>query len=463
MHKSKPLTLFLVIALLMTSVVFTVGAQEDDVVTFWSTEFQPARIERQQAIIDRFTEETGIQVIPAFMDENQMDQLMTINVASGTAPDVALHPLQLTAKWVNDGLLDPAFATELINNLGEDTFNPGALALLETGDSQYGAVPSDGWGQLLLYRRDLFEEAGLEPPTSYEDILAAAEALHDPENGVVGFMGPNSPSELYTWQVFEHIALANGATFVDAEGNVTFNTPEMVEAIQFYVDLMNNYGPDESDIYWLQTRATYFDGGAAMTIWSPFILDEMAGLRDSNLPTCPQCEENIAYLAENTGFVLGISGYSSDVPASWASLNNLGVSPDASPAARQFVEFWMNEAYLDGLSIAPEGKFPMRTGTPDEPNLYLEGWGNLDVGVDRRAPLSDFYDDETLNTIVSGAQTFSRMGYDVGQATLASAIGADFFIQENLVAALNGDLTAEEAAEEIQIAIEDLQFELGEE
>lgn len=448
------------LVLVMIGGVFTVSAQ-DDTITFWSSEFQPERIERQQEIINRFTEATGVTVILAFMDENQMDQLMTINVAAGTAPDVALHPLQLTAKWVNEGLLDPVFATQVINDLGVETFNQGALNLLATGEGEYGAIPSDGWGQLLVYRADLFEEAGLEPPNSYANILAAAEALHNPDEGFIGFLGASSPSELYTWQVFEHIALANGASFVDAEGNITFNSPEMIEAIEFYAELMQNYGPPAgADWYWQQTRAEYFAGNGAMVIWSPFILDEMAGLRDAALPSCDECIDNPAFLAENSGFVLGISGYSNDDPASWASVNSLGIAPGASEAAQQFVEFWMNEAYLDGLAIAPEGKFPMRLGTPEEPTLYLDGWAQLDVGVDRRAPLSDFYSAEALETVTSGASNFTRMGYDVGQSVLASAISTQFFIQENLVAVLNGEISAEEAAENIQIEIEDLQFEL---
>ena len=199
-----------------------------------------------------------------------------------------------------------------------------------------------------------------------------------------------------------------------------------------------------------------------MVIWSPFILDEMAGLRDSNLPNCAECEENTSYIAENTGVVSAISGFSNDAPAAWGSVNSMGIAPDANEAAQTFVEFWMSEAYLDGLGIAAEGKFPMRQGTVDNPSEFIEGWGNLEVGVDRRAPLSDFYDAETLDIIVNGSQGYSRMGYDVGQALVASAVSTQFFIQEALVGMLNGDLTPEEAAIEMQAAAEDLVADLSE-
>lgn len=458
----KTLLLFAALVLVLASFGTVVTAQDDvERITFWSDQFQPARVERQQEIIADFeAANPNVEVELVVMDNNLMDQLMTLNVAAGTPPDVALHPMILTNKWHADGLLDADFATQVIQSLGEDTFSAGALSLIRLEDGRYPAIPSDGWGQLLIYRADLFEEAGLLPPDTYENIMTAAEALHDPENGMIGFCGANNPGEVYTWQVFEHIALANGAQFVDAEGNITFNTPEMIEAIQFYADLMNNYGQDESDWYWLQTRANYHDGNCAMIVWSPFILDEMAGLRDSVLPSCEECVDDPAFIARNSGFVSRISGFGGDEPAAWGETNNLGIAPDASPAAQAFIEFYMNEAYLDALAIAPEGKFPMRPGTQEDPTLYIEGWRNLEVGVDRMAPLSDFYSDEALDLIVAGANGYSRMGYDVGQPLLASAVNNQFFIQENLVAVLNGELTAEEAAEEIQIAIEDLQFEL---
>lgn len=460
MRKNTVVRLLVIMALVLM-LGAAASAQESTTVLFWSTEFQPERVERQQAIIDAFIEQNpGVEIDLVVADENLMDQLMTINIAAGTTPDIVLHPIQLSAKWVDQGVLSAEAATEVINDLGMDTFSAGALGLAEVSEGMYASIPSDGWGQMLLFRKDLFEAAGLAAPDSYENIMAAAEALHDPENGMIGFCGANSAGEVFTWQVFEHIALANGAQMVTADGEIVFDSPEMVEAIQFYADLMNNYGQDESDWYWLQTRATYLDGGCAMTIWSPFILDEMAGLRDSVLPTCPECADNPAFIAENTGVVSAISGYSSDAPAAWGSTFNLGIAPDAPEVAKEFIKFWFNEGYLDALGVAAEGKFPMRRGTVEEPNLFIAGWGLLDVGVDRRAPLSDFYDEETLSTIVAGSDGYSRMGFDQGQSVLASAVGAQFFIQENLVAVLNGEQSAEDAAAEIQIEIEDLQAEL---
>lgn len=453
----------LLLAMLATvAMVMPVSAQ-DETITFWTTENQPERVERQEAIAAAFMEANpGVTVEVVPVEQNEIGQLMTVNLAAGTLPDVMTVPLEFTTKWFIDGVLDADAATEVINSLDIDTFSGGALALAEVEEGSFSAVPSDGWGQLLIYRSDLFAEAGLDAPTNYDAILAAAEALNDPENGIIGFCGPNAPDQLFTWQVFEHVALANGATFVTDDGEITWETPEMEGAMQFYVDLMNTAGPAEQGWYWDQARANYFAGNCGMTMWSPFILDEMAGLRDAAFPTCAECEENPAFIAENSDFVGAFSGYDNDEPAAWGSAFYFGISNSAPEVAKDYVRFQFEEAYLDVLGVAAEGKFPLRLGTTDNPTQFAEAWGQLDVGVDRRAPLSDFYSEEDLSTILAGSEGYTRMGLSNNQAAIANAVSSVFFIQENLVAAINGEISVAEALENIQIETEDLQFELEE-
>lgn len=441
--------------------IVPVGAQDMVEIVFWTSEVQPERIERQEAIAQAFeAENPGVDVIIVPTEENEQVSLMTVNLASNTLPDLVLHSVQFTAKWVGDGALDTGRATAAIESLGVDTFSAGALNLATVEEGVYGSIPSDGWGQLLLYRSDMFADAGLAAPDSYDNILAAASALHSPDSDLIGFCGPNAPDQGYTWQTFEHLALANGASFVDDMGAITFDSPEMIEAFEFYNELMSNYGPGETGWFWDQTRANYLAGRCAMTIWSPFILDEMAGLRDSAFPSCPECADNPAFIAENTDFVGAFTGYSNDAPAAWGSTFNIGITPNADAEAEAFIEYWFNEGYLDALSVAPEGKFPMRSGTADNPTQFLDGWALLDVGVDRRAPLGDFYSAEDLAVITGGADGYTKMGFDVGENVLASAVGSAFFIQENLASYLNGEISVEDAVANVQIEIEDLQLEL---
>lgn len=72
--------------------------------------------------------------------------------------------------------------------------------------------------------------------------------------------------------------------------------------------------------------------------------------------------------------------------------------------------------------MAPEGKFPVRRGTADNPTEFVDAWAMLDVGVDRRAPLSDLYPAEVIESIVAGLETADRWGVSEAQLALASQI-----------------------------------------
>jgi len=75
---------------------------------------------------------------------------------------------------------------------------------------------------------------------------------------------------------------------------------------------------------------------------------------------------------------------------------------------------------MQTLSIAPEGKFPVRTGTKESKNKFTEAWSMLDVGVDRKEPLSAIYAPEVIANIVEGLKASKRWGVEEGQLSLAS-------------------------------------------
>ena len=64
----------------------------------------------------------------------------------------------------------------------------------------------------------------------------------------------------------------------------------------------------------------------------------------------------------------------------------------------------------------------MRRGTPDDPDKFQEAWSKLPVGVDRKAPLTELYPEETIAMIVDGLETEQRWGVAEGQLSLASKI-----------------------------------------
>ncbi len=439
-------TLSLVSALL----VITLASAQS--ITFWTTEHQPERMVVQERIAANFLAATGITVDVVPVEESQLAERMTAAFAAGDLPDVIFHPVNYALTWAQAGILDTAAATEVIEDLGKATFGSGALELVAFGD-EYTSVPTDGWTQLLLYRADLFEEHGLAPPTTFEAILDAVEALHDPPN-MYGFVAATDPSQDYFMQVFEHFALANGVQLVDSDGTVTLDTPALVETLEFYQALAEASPP--GNLYWLQSREMYQDGSAAMIVWSPFIFTSLVGLRDQ-FPVTADEPHYSGWLAANTGFVTSVAGPSHPSGAGWAQLQYLGITVDADiDAAQAFVEYLLGDGYLDWLSMAAHGKFPVRRGTLEEPDRFTQGWSNLEIGVDRFAPLADFFPDEVIQSIVEGLETGSRWGFAQGQGDLVGRLYGTRIMSELVRDFLDGRRDAAETATVLQQRVDAL-------
>ncbi|MEM6465554.1 MAG: extracellular solute-binding protein [Pseudomonadota bacterium] len=412
-----------------------------DEIRVWTTEEQPERLAKQQALAAEFAAASGhtVEVIP--VSENDLGTRTTAAFAAGDLPDVIYHTLQYALPWAEAGILDGEAATEVVEELGMDTFSAGAIkmAAFEGG---VASVPVDGWTQMVVYRKDLFEEAGLEAPSSYANVVAALSALHNPPE-MYGFVAATKVDENFMSQVLEHVFLANGVTPVDENGFKPLEVGPTTEVLDFYKTIANSSPPGE--LFWKQSRELYFGGKAAMIIWSPFILDELAGLRDSAAPNI-NGDPTTRELAAKTGIVTTFSGPSNPDGAAWGDVRYFGITSDAeTEVAQEFVKFSMDQGYTNTLSIAAEGKFPVRTGTADEPGKFTAAWSELEVGVDRKAALKDLYPSDVLEEIVGGLQVAQRWGVEEGQLSLASKMINSQAINRIVRQYIDGAIDAEAA------------------
>ncbi|HWT23671.1 MAG TPA: extracellular solute-binding protein, partial [Solirubrobacteraceae bacterium] len=380
-------------------------------ITVWTLETEPDRVAATRAIVAGFTRATDVRVTLVPVDENRLPTLVTSAAASGRLPDVMSLPLGLAHAYASEDILDTAAAQAVVDELGADTFAEGALKLVNR-DGVATAVPSDGWGQLLIYRKDLFDAAGLRTPDTLDAIRAAAQRLD--RGGKAGIALATAPGDAFTEQSFEYFALANGCELVDAGGNPALRSPECIDTFRRYAELASKYslaGPQDVD----STRATYFAGRAAMIVWSPFLLDAMAGLRDDVTPSCPECRADPAFLARHSGIVTALSGPGGE-RAEYGEISTWGISADGNVAgAKAFAEYMLSDGYVRWLAISPQGKFPARTGDESDPRRFVEAWNGLESGVDRKAPLSRFYSAQAIAAIADGAESFERWGFEQGQ------------------------------------------------
>jgi multiple sugar transport system substrate-binding protein len=425
----------------------------DDRLVVWTVEAQEPRIAVQREIAKAFTEQTGVEVELVPVEEGQATQLIQSAALSGELPDViSLLNLGFVRQLDTEGLVDTEANARVIEALGEDTFAPAALELSRDGDVQVG-VPSDAWSQILVYRTDLFEAAGLEPPTTYDALAAAAGALTT--DGQFGITLATDASDIFTSQTFETLALGNGCQLVD-DGEPVLDSPECLATWELYQTLSTQYSPAGTQSV-DSTRATYFAGQSAMVLWSTFLLDELAGLRNDALPTCPECLDDPGFLAANSGVITSIAGPDTDEPGSYGEVQNFAVMDEANTdAAEQYIEFVMSDGYEDWMKQAPEGKIPVRAGDADDPQRFSTAWNSLEMGVDAKATMADVFGPEVVEAVASAPTTLDRWAITSGDGALLGPVSTQMPIPKAISDLAAGALDAQGAAEQASRAVADI-------
>jgi multiple sugar transport system substrate-binding protein len=174
------------------------------------------------------------------------------------------------------------------------------LAAGFTADGTLYCPPKDFSTLALFYNTAMFEAAGVEPPTAdwtWDDLRAAAEALTNAEQGTYGIV--LSP-DLARWAAF--LYQAGGSMTDEGATTMTVNSPEALEALNFYVNLVLDgfaQQPAELDAGW--NGEAFGRGRAAMTIegnWMvPFLADQFPDVQYGivPLPAGPAGEATLSY------------------------------------------------------------------------------------------------------------------------------------------------------------------------
>jgi multiple sugar transport system substrate-binding protein len=406
-----------------------------EAITFWTPQSTPERVAAQEAVAARFTEETGIEVDVIPLAAADQDQALVTGAASGEVPDVILAGASQITSWQAQGLLDTDVVQEVMNTLDPATFNENALDAVtvqdDGGGSTVAAVPSDGWVHLIAYRTDLLEEAGVGVPTTVAELAEAATTVKD-ELDITGIaLGTQSGTASGT-EGIESIFQSAGCELV-SDGEVTIDSPECTEAAGYFKELRDSSVAGDYDVE--SARAAYLAGDAAMLLFSTHILDELANLDEAVPPSCEQCADDPAFLAESSGFitVLDPPSGTDDGPAQFGATLAYAVPAHAdADGARQYIEYVMGEGYADTLAVATEGRLPLRTGTPENPTEYLDTWGGLGFGPKVESSVAEVYGDDLVTAMGEGMAAVSRWGQGTPDATLAGLVATQGTLAQQL-------------------------------
>lgn len=270
MHKARWLVLVVVLALVISGAGAALARQETSLrLMGWSS--SPAEDAALRAMVDAFMEQNPdinvqIDLVPEY------DTTIQAQFASGDAPNVFYIDGSKLPDWAEAGVVAPAGD----NIVEPDDIYPSLLEVF-TYEGELYCPPKDFSTMALQYNIDMFDEAGLDYPTpdwTWDDLRAAAEALTGEDeqgNTVVGLI---TPPNLERWLPF--LYQAGGSILNEDWSEVTFDSEEAREALEFYVGMVQDgiAGPPSAvDAGW--GGEAFGNGRAAMAMEGNWVIQAL--------------------------------------------------------------------------------------------------------------------------------------------------------------------------------------------
>ena len=263
MHARRTTTILLVLCLVAAGCKGGSGGQTEpaaEAIKVWI--MQPGSPALEQFFTDAEREfeaaNAGRTVDITFVQWAQAHQQFVSSLGAGTLPDLA----EMGTTW------NPEFAA--VGALGEVETDGGdyVQALLDSatvGGKRYG-LPWYAGARAFIYRKDVLASLGLQPPTTWEELVAAGREIQRRSDlDAFGVYGKGTHVFLpMIWQAGGEIAIQK-----DGRWTAAVDSPEAVRAIQFYADLFakEKFAPAGA-LNWnsLDVRSAFANGDLAMMV-----------------------------------------------------------------------------------------------------------------------------------------------------------------------------------------------------
>ena len=220
---------------------------------------------------EAFTEETGAELDVEFVQWADAHDRFVTSIAGGTTPDVAETGTTWTAEFADAGALAPI--GDYVDDAGLDDDLVEGLVESGTYDDELYGMPWYAGVRSLVYRADIFEELGLEAPTTWDEIVAAGEAIKAAHPDMMPFAVPGDaefPVYPWVWGAGGDVATQEGDEWVSG-----LDSAESQEGIGFYTGLATEHGFSSAGATtWKETDVldNFAQGNVGMALmgsWTP--------------------------------------------------------------------------------------------------------------------------------------------------------------------------------------------------
>ncbi|MEM7717677.1 MAG: extracellular solute-binding protein [Pseudomonadota bacterium] len=271
-------------ALTATSAAALIGTAAQAVeIEYWQYFFD-ARVTAMEQLIDNFqAENPDITVTMTHFPYADYRTKVAAAIPAGEGPDV----VQLFYGWLNDYV-----AADLIQPLPSDAFPASEIdanffpmvQAMKDGDN-YWALPTAVRSLALFYNERLLEEAGVEPPTTLDEMVAAARAMtkRDGAGNItqVGMTMGMTAQDHHWWRE-GLIRQFGGEPYLDDYRTVNYNNEAAIEALEFYTGMQDGDDAFSQVGFMDEPQAAFKAGRAGMHIDGSFrigSLNKQRGLK----------------------------------------------------------------------------------------------------------------------------------------------------------------------------------------
>ena len=202
-------------------------------VTFWGS-WSGGQAKQLQQQADAFNESQDDYEVKYVGQELVEEKLLTA-LASGSVPDVVLWDRFNTSLYVPKNALAPIDEYLEADSVDTGQFYDQAMGELVVDDETYG-LPVLVDNRSLYYNTDALKAAGVEPPTTWDELKKAAEAATERDGGKLSVAGfaLDDPGLFNFW-----LKQAGGQMFSEDGTTTAFNSPEGLEVLEFWRSLMD--------------------------------------------------------------------------------------------------------------------------------------------------------------------------------------------------------------------------------
>ena len=271
---------FALLCIFSTSLLFAAEKKGQQKITFWSMVQAAIDLKTaQEAAIKDFEEKNDAIVELTVFPYVELQDKLLIAVAAGKGPDILLLDQIWVTQYASAGFIEPLDSRVAKSKLKADDFFPGAWGAAKFQGKQY-AVPFDvGVWALLYYNKDMLKAAGLnpeKPPVTWDEFYNYGKKLTNTKENKYGtaiWVGTGDAVQC----IVDAFIFSNGGKVVDDAGKKSLlNTPQAVEALEFYKKLQEisppgTVGRSEEDAFKLFTA-----GQVAMFMYGEWGQDSIA-------------------------------------------------------------------------------------------------------------------------------------------------------------------------------------------